>query len=278
VPFDPVGEAHSIDEFFLAIRFTRPVSDELFTSSRAKLREAALAADMPAANLFGAIQIPHVPGVPEWEVSVAVPQPSGIAYQRYTKYGTVQEELRLEPTMISYRTSAYRRWVNVTEIVEKAIFPIVKAYLKEVPSVSALVIQYIDRFYSKIGGNQDCSELFEPASPWIVSPLAKSKTLWHSHCGLFEDASDGVRRLINVNVDVSDRKPPGSEDARRSVAVLTLCSDQFMDTNRLLDTEGFPSEARSRFDNLHVRSKQILAEVLSTPYRKRISLTLKGKS
>lgn len=278
VSFRPIGEAHSIDEFFLGVRFTRPVSDALFGNSRAKLREIALKADMPAANLFGAIQIPTLPGVPEFEVSLIPPPPSGIAYQRFTKLGTVDEELRLEPSMISYRTSTYRRWADAIEIVEKAIFPIMEDYLKEIPSVSALILQYVDRFFSETAGDQNCSELFEEGSPWIVSSLTRNVTLWHSHCGLFEGATGGVRRLINVNIDVSDRKPPGGETALRSVAVLTLCSDQFTDSARLLDPANFPSEARTRFNNLHARSKQILWQVLSAPYRDRISLTLEGDS
>jgi uncharacterized protein (TIGR04255 family) len=244
----------------------------------AELREAALNADMPAVNLFSAIQFPILHGVPEFEASMVTPPPSGIAYQRFTKLGTVEEELRLEPTMISYRTSAYRRWGNVTEIVEQAVFPILKNYLKEAPTVSALIVQYIDRFFSDTLGDQDCSELFEPDSPWIVSSLTKNATLWHSHCGLFENAGERVRRLINVNIDVSDRQPPGEETPLRSVAILTLCSDQFKDATQLLDTESFPSEARTRFKHLHTRSKHILLQVLSAPYRRLISLTLEGDS
>ena len=220
--FRPAGTAHSINEFFLGIRLSRPVSDGLFAASRVKLRETASHADMPAANAFGTIQIPRLPGVPEIELTIAQPVPTGIAYQRYTKLGTVEEELRLEPAMISYKTSAYKRWSNVDHIVESAIFPILKDYLTEVPYIVALIIQYIDLFYSNIEGDQDCSELFCPNSKWIVSSLTKNLTMWHSHCGLFEDAAEGSRRLINVNVDVSDRKPPGSEASHRSVAILTV--------------------------------------------------------
>jgi hypothetical protein len=272
------GTTHSIDEFFLGIRLSRPVSDRLFAASRVKLRDAASGADMPAANTFGTIQIPRLPGVPEFELTIPQPAPTGVAYQRYTKLGTVEEELRLEPVMISYKTSSYERWSNVTHIVESAIFPVLKDYLSEVPYVLGLIIQYIDLFYADTDGDQDCSELFCPNSKWLVSSLTKKRTMWHSHCGLFEDVAEGSRRLINVNVDVSDRKPPRSEASYRSVAILTLCSDQFLDNHRPVDIESFPSEARTRFNSLHDRSKQLLSEVLSTAYQDRIGLKLETGS
>jgi uncharacterized protein (TIGR04255 family) len=273
VKLRPIGEAHSIDEFLLAVRIVRPVSDSLFAKCRAHLRDAALKADLPATHLYGAVQIPVQPGLPEYEVMVPAPPPSGVAFQRYTKLGTVEEEIRLEPVMISYRTTTYRRWTDVEEFLERILFPVLKEYLVEVPSVSALVLQYIDRFFANEPGDQDCSELFLKASPWIVTSLAAKQTLWHSHCGLFEDVKGANRRLINVNVDVSDHRPPGSDTALRSVAILTLCSDQFTDASQLVVPERFPSEARVRFQGLHKRSKELLAEVLSEPYQKRISLT-----
>jgi uncharacterized protein (TIGR04255 family) len=263
VKLRPIGEAHSIDEFLLAVRIARPVSDSLFTKCRAQLRDAALKADIPVQ-----------PGLPEFEVMVPVPAPSGVAFQRFTKLGTVEEEIRLEPAMISYRTTTYRRWADVEELLKRIVFPVLREYLVEVPSVSTLVLQYIDRFFAGEPGDQDCSELFLKASPWIVTSLVAKQTLWHSHCGLFEETQGATRRLINVNVDVSDRRPPGSDTAVRSVAILTLCSDQFMDLSQLVDPASFPSEARARFQVLHKRSKKLLAEVLSKPYLERISLAV----
>jgi uncharacterized protein (TIGR04255 family) len=274
VKLRPIGEAHSIDEFLLAVRIVRPVSDSLFAKCRAQLRDAAIKADMPATHPYGAVQIPVQPGLPEYEVMVpAQPAPSGVAFQRYTKLGTVEEEIRLEPAMISYRTTTYRRWADVEGLLERILFPVLKEYLVEVPSVLALVLQYVDRFFANEPGDQDCSELFLKGSPWIVTSLVGKQTLWHSHCGVFEDVKGANRRLININVDVSDQRPPGSDTALRSVAILTLCSDQFTDTSQLVDPERFPSEARARFQALHNRSKDLLAEVLSKPYQERISLT-----
>jgi uncharacterized protein (TIGR04255 family) len=273
VKLRPIGEAHSIDEFLLAVRIVRPVSDSLFAKCRAQLRDAAIKADMPATNPYGSVQLPVQPGLPEYELRIPTPAFSGVAFQRYTKLGTVEEEIRLEPAMISYRTTTYRRWADVEGLLERILFPVLREYLVEVPSVLALVLQYVDRFFANEPGDQDCSELFLKGSPWIVTSLVAKQTLWHSHCGVFEDVKGANRRLINVNVDVSDQPPPGSDTALRSVAILTLCSDQFTDASQLVVPERFPSEARVRFQGLHKRSKELLAEVLSEPYQKRISLT-----
>ena len=132
----PIGEAHSIDEFLLAVRIVRPVNDSLFAKCRAQLRDAALKADLPATNPYGAVQIPVQPGLPEYAVMVPVPPaPSGVAFQRYTKLGTVEEEIRLEPAMISYRTTTYRRWADVEGLLERILVPVLREYLIEVPSV-----------------------------------------------------------------------------------------------------------------------------------------------
>ena len=277
--FKPAKEAHSIEDFFLGIRFSRPLTPRTFTAVIVRAREMATKAKLPGeaqeAGLMlgldpvrGAMQARQVPGA------------GGILFQRFDPAGLVEEELRIERNLVGYRTGTYQRWHSITQALEELVLPIASAYLAETPQLESATIQYIDRFLADPSESDiDWNELFRAELPWVVSAMRHTKTAWHSHCGRFEATAHSGRRLVNVNVDVGEpRSRPGAATTW-SLAILTLCAHHFSKPDappELVAVDAFPSEMRARFDELHTRAKELLGDVIADPYLEAIGMTKRG--
>ncbi|WP_127075986.1 hypothetical protein [Rhodomicrobium lacus] len=271
---EPQNSAHSVDDFFLAIRFARPVSESAHLNAVILGRKLAEGHDLPAETSEAGLSItidpfsglqPHNAGAPSR------------IFRRFTPMGSVEEELRIERNLVGYRTGIYDRWSGIVEKLETLVFPLVEIYTNEVPLLDSVILQYVDRFKVKGKREVDWSELFRQDTPWVVSGMLRTRTAWHSHCGRFEEQNSkaGERRLVNVNVDVGEPAETLGGEPTNSLAILTLCSDNFIRRGVapvLMDNATIASNLRARFDALHVRSKDILKEVIADAYIKRIGL------
>jgi len=272
--FEPINSEHSIEDFFLAVRFSRPLSEG--TYSQAVLQGRRLAADhnLPAEALQAglAISLDTLSGIQPHNIGSAATY-----FRRFNPMGGIEEELRIERNLIGYRTGSYDRWKGIVEKLEVLVLPLSELYTKEVPILDSAILQYVDRFKIKGSSEVDWGELFRPDTQWVVSGLLHTRTAWHSHCGRFEEAptKQGVRRLVNVNVDVGEPTAMLGGEPINSLAILTLCSDNFIRpgaTPVLFSPTTIASNLRARFNELHMRSKEVLKEVLAEPYLERIGM------
>jgi len=205
----------------------------------------------------------------------------GTYFQRFNSVGGIEEELRLERNFVGYRTGTYDRWRTVIGKLELLVLPLAQQYAIESSLLDSVVLQYVDRFTSTESGNVDWSELFRLTTPWVASGMLSTATAWHSHSGRFEQLAEtsGARRLINVNVDVGEPVLRPGANAPQSLAILTLCTDQFVRPGtvpHVVDPGSFQSDMRSRFEILHDRAKAILKEVLTDAYLDRIGMPKGG--
>ncbi len=272
--FEPVHSEHSIEDFFLAVRFSRPLSESTHVQAVTHGRRLAADQNLPAEAFQAglAISVDVLSGITPHGTGSA-----GTYFRRFNTKGGVEEELRIERNLIGYRTGSYDRWKGIVEKLEVLVLPLVELYSKEVPILDSAILQYVDRFKIKGKSDVDWSELFRPDTQWVVSGMLHTRTAWHSHCGRFEEATTKQtdRHLVNVNVDVGEPTAMLGGEPIASLAILTLCSDTFIRpgaTPALFDPTTIASNLRARFDALHVRSKEILKEVLAEPYLKRIGM------
>ena len=273
--FEPVNPKHSIEDFFLGIRFARQLTEATFTKTIIEARGLAALHNLPAENQQAnfLLAVDPVSGMHARPASAY-----GTYFQRFNSVGGVEEEIRLERNFVGYRTGKYDRWKSIVEKLEAIVLPLAQQYAVEASLLDSVVLQYVDRFTSAEPGNVDWSELFNPTTPWIASGMLSTATAWHSHSGRFEKAAEAssARRLINVNVDVGEPVIRPGANSFQSLAILTLCTDQFVRPSiaaHVIDPGTFQSDMRSRFELLHQRAKAILQEVLSDAYLDRIDLT-----
>lgn len=274
--FKPVKSKHSIEDFFLGIRFARQLSEGTHTRAIIEARRLASMHNLPAENQQSnlLLAVDPVAGLQARQGGVT---PFGTFFQRFGASGAVEEEVRIERNLVGYRSGIYDRWSGVCDMLEKMILPLAEMYAEEVPLLDSAIVQYVDRFVTSDNGSVDWSELFCPSTQWVASGMIPTTTAWHSHCGRFEPPSDGqaARRLVNVNVDVGEpTMRPGAAPVH-SLAILTLCTDHFARPGQapiVLDRATFASDMRSRFDHLHDRAKEILREVLDAKYLERIGM------
>ena len=272
--FEPANSQHSIEDFFLGIRFARQLSEGTYTRVLIAARQLAAVENLPAENQQASflLTLDPVAGMQHGQTA-----PFGTFFQRFNASGGVEEELRVERNFIGYRTSRYDRWSDITSKLETLLLPLAKVYVSEVPLLDSAFLQYVDRFTASGQTAVNWSELFRSPTPWVVSGMIPTLTGWHSHCGRFEPLSDtqGARRLVNVNVDVGEPLIRPGAPTTNSLAILTLCTDQFAKPGvapKVIDSSMFPSDMRSRFDAMHDRAKEILKELLSDDYIVRIGM------
>ncbi len=276
--FEPVHAKHSIEDFFLGIRFARQLTEATFTKTVVEARRLAGLHNLPAENQQAnfLLAVDPVAGMQARPAAAY-----GTYFQRFNSVGAVEEELRLERNFVGYRTSKYDRWKAIVEKLEAIVLPLAQQYANEASLLDSVVLQYVDRFTSSEAGNIDWSELFSPTTPWVASGMLATATAWHSHSGRFEQVQEtsGARRLINVNVDVGEPVIRPGASSPQSLAILTLCTDQFVRPGiapYVVEPGSFQSDMRSRFEVLHERAKAILMEVLSDAYLERIDMPKSG--
>ena len=230
---EPANSEHSIEDFFLAVRFSRPLSESTYAQAVILGRRLAADHDLPAETLQAglAISVDVLSGIQPHNIGS-----TGTYFRRFNTMGGIEEELRIERSLIGYRTGSYDRWKGIVEKLEVLVLPLVELYAKEVPILDSAILQYVDRFKIKGMSDVDWSELFRPDTQWVVSGMLHTRTAWHSHCGRFEEATtkQGDRRLVNVNVDVGEPIAMLGGEPINSLAILTLCSDNFIRQGAIL--------------------------------------------
>lgn len=264
--FVPILPAHAIERCGITVIFDQNLPDKIYQKARddvvSGLKKAGLAAQQQQgiSIAFDARTGAITPS----------PQPANAPMQFVSKDGASQ--LVLVPNSLVWHTTRYIRWQPFIGEFETIVGPIIERYLETI-SISTVSIEYWDRFYwTGIWENIDFSEILDFEKGIIHRPPAGAVREWHSHIGWFERV-DGLRRLINVNVDVQDFVAPAT-GLVPSVAIYSLLRDELrapgygqagpeeQDYNALIN----------RLDRLHTASKNVLASTITDGMKSRIML------
>ena len=264
--FDPVHDAHAIEQVVFVLQTDSPLEDQTFLEAR----EAAdtFRSELPGRGDFQGMGL--VFGV----VGVGVPPAPivGTAFSRTNPAGMVESELRVERSSLTFRTTLYTRWDTVWAQARKYFDVLVPKYATK-PRIAGISLNFVDRFVWT-GKTSECRPdlLLRRASKYVAPHVYELTDLWHSHTGAFIRADSQTKRLLNVNIDYVD----GDASAKtRNVVVTTVLNDMFNQPD--YETSEFKQDAamqvfEEHMQELHMFGKKVFGNIINDEMKKRIAL------
>lgn len=265
--FEPIHDAHAIEQVAIVLQFANPVASNDFQDIR-KLADE-LKDEFPGKSPIQTFMVAVGAG------GVVPAHPTqGFVLTDTSREGVITHELRLEHSSITYRTTMYTRWANIWGKANQYFNKFLPLYSLN-SQLAAINLNYIDKFvWSGKSDEADPGMLLRANSKYLTPATYESKDLWHSHFGAFVKADPLTKRLVNVNVDFVDEN--NDFNARRVVSISTVLTDIYnQPTYKLLDLKT-PEEISSFIDQkaqeLHSYNKDVLGNIISDEMIKRISL------
>jgi uncharacterized protein (TIGR04255 family) len=273
--FRPVHAAHSIEQAALVVNFDRPLD----YSRLAAVNEITnqFREELPGGGpiqggfsfMIGGPAVMQVPFNPQQPAPV-----TGILLHRNAPDGSIERELRVEQSSMSFRTNVYSRWSAVWELAHKYFSSVMGTYLDSGANLVNVSLNFVDKFVWD-GEMKNCnpSLLIKHDSKYVASHVFSRDDLWHSHTGAFDRSDNQTKRLTNVNIDCLDEVVGFTP--RRSVVITTVLTDMFnqpsYDMTSLSQGNGMDF-VTSHLEALHNYDKEILREILVAPIAQQIAL------
>jgi len=267
--FEPIHAAHAIEQVAFILQFDRPFDDSAFSSIR-------IETDQFKDDLPGKIEIQGVSfAIGAQPIPIAQPHSSaGLVLRRASPDGSVEIELRVERSSLTFVTTSYTRWDAVWAQASRYFNTLLPIYLSQA-RLMAVSLNYGDKFVWNGSLDSFCpNSLINSESKYISKHILETKELWHNHTGLFIRADDFTKRLLNLNVDCLDEPLP--EGPRRIVVITTVVTDQ-------LNQPGYNEYTGDQSDtialvnthmrDMHIFGKQVFGDLMTSQMSKRIALT-----
>lgn len=287
----PAHRAHAIERVSMSLFFAEPIASKpwtkLLNSASADLQRQGFNAAIDEHEMIQAAgnspvrQQPFGLQVNLGMVGSSANFPvSGRNFQVVT--GTqIREEVHIHRNRFSYIAMNYERWTNFRARSFSLIGSYITTALQAV-NIQGAQLEYWDRFVFEGPLNEVAyDELIRRGSSHVPSFPFDTDQLWHSHAGYFKPRSDGVRRLVNVNVDAidvletrPDAPPAEAPLLKRSLGFYSMAQDTLPPEPAITETPG----ALSTLDDLHATLKEVFADVITSEAADRISLLSKDPS
>lgn len=268
--FEPVHSAHSIEQAVLVLHFDRP------------LDQTHLLAAIESANQFH----PELPGstpVVGGGFSVAFgARPSmpmqmsttGVVLHRSAPDGSIEHELRVEQTSVTFRTARYSRWSAIWDQAKRYYSAVIGHYMDNESNLVSVSVNFVDKFIWNGDPKEfDSSLLLNKNSEYIAKHIFSLNDLWHIHTGAFIQSDEQTKRLMNINVDCLDEI--NGFQSRRAISITTVLTDMFNQPGFLpflATNENVMSFISVHMESLHAFDKEILSRTLVEPMAKQIAL------
>lgn len=261
--FEPIHAAHAIEQVVFALQFDRPIEDAMF----AEVRKAA---EQFKSELPGQIEIQGFALM----LTTAGPVPNaGFLFRRVAPDGTVENELRVDNSSVTFRTMLYTRWDAVWSQASKFFKALVPIYATQV-RISGISINYVDKF-AWSGNLTACkpSLLLRAESKYLCPHVFEAKDFWHSHTGAFIRVDNNTKRLLNVNVDYLDENRSG--EVSRVVAITTVLTDQLNQPGYdpyVAEGSDIIKFVDDHMQGMHVFGKSVFGNIINDEMSRRIAL------
>ena len=270
--FEPLHDAHAIEQVVFAVQFLGPLDESTFKEASDILDP--ITGDLPKKSVAG---IPNLVaftiGDQAAPLSMLPPAALGRVYQSFQPDGTIGTEVRLDRGSMVFRTTLYTRWAATWSRAQKYFGAVIP---KCVPKtrIAGVSLNYVDKFIWT-GDPAECrpANLLEPKSKYLCPHVYDSEDLWHSHTGAFSRVDNQTKRLLNVNVDYIDERK--GDVQRRMISIGTALSDL---TNQpdyapldIAEKDAI-SFIDSKMQHLHDFGKIIFANIVNDEMSKRIAL------
>jgi uncharacterized protein (TIGR04255 family) len=264
--FDPVHDAHAIEQVVFVLQVDRPLEDQTFVEAREAAAQFII--DLPGRTELQGM------GLMIGAVGIGSPAPPimGTVFSRTNPAGIVESELRIERMTVTFRTTLYTRWDAVWAQARKYFDVLVPKYVTTA-RVTGISLNFVDRFVWT-GPIAECRPvlLLRPSSKYVTPAVYEAPDLWHSHTGAFLRADKQTKRLLNVNIDYVDGVPPSK---KRTVVITTVLNDMFNQPNYEA-TEVTEKSAAALFDahmqQMHSFGKNVFGNIINDEMKKRIAL------
>lgn len=267
--FEPIHEAHAIEQVLFALQFAKPVDDATF----AKVRDEAnkFKDGLPGRADIQSFALSIGAPVPAGAISSG--PPAGIVFNKSRPDGTIENELRLDRSSVTFRTTSYTRWDAIWAVARSYFDAIIPIYVEKA-DILGIGLNFVDRF-PWVGAITECRPrlLLREASKYLCPHLFDTQDLWHSHTGAFLRIDNATKRLLNINAECVDEIRP--DGLRRVVAITTGLTD-FMNQPGFTASNITAANAgeflNARMNQLHAFSKEVFGNVINNEMSKRIAL------
>lgn len=264
--FNPLHEAHSIEQVLFTVQVERPLTDEALSKARQIAAVFKTTSELPAIRELQGFTI---------NLGVGAPMPihNGFMLYRTGPDGAPEKELRVERNSITFRTMSYSRWANIWDEAKKYLAPVIPIFLDS-NRVTGISLNIFDKFIWH-GNKETCRAeyLLSSESKYICHHIFESEDLWHSHTGSFIKINDQTKRLININIDSLDESQ--DNDSNRIIMIATVLSDLLNQPGYQtfeLDQINAVEEIQSKFHELHKFANDSFKNIINTEIGKRIAL------
>ena len=265
--FEPIHAAHAIEQVAFVLQFDRPIDDTIFSNLLAEAEK--FKEELPGKFLLQGMNI-AIGNQAFTQQNIS----AGLMLQRAAPDTSIELELRIERSSLTFRTTRYTRWDTVWAQASKYFNAFLPLYLDQV-RLLAVSLNYIDKFAWN-GDPSNCvvSAMIRSESKYVCGHVFEAKDFWHSHTGLFIRVDDYTKRLLNVNLDYLDEPRP--EGPKRIISITTVVTDQLSQPgyNEYLGTkEEALAMVNTRMNDMHTFGKAVLGDIMTPQMSKRIALT-----
>lgn len=261
--YSPINNAHSIVETVFFIQFSpafAPSTIRKLISVKEELKE-----QFPNSNPINKTDF-KIDLVEGCQSVVNKTESVGIELQRTRADGSLEWMLRTAEDTISIHCLDYTRWNEVWQQAETYLIKALGHIEGSDSFVSSIGLRCIDRFlYEDDPEQSDLTKLFIRDTPYIVKTAFTHGPLWHCHSGWFESLN-GLQCLnqLNVNADfanIKGNKTLSITVDHNAIAIVEQNSNQ-------------KTNLSSTMNQLHVKNKRLLIDLLTKQMAKRINLSL----
>jgi uncharacterized protein (TIGR04255 family) len=266
--FDPIHEAHAIEQAAFIVQFDRPLNDTVFKD----VKEATKQFEN---ELPGKVEIQGVSFAMGMTSASTYPATSeGTLLRLVLPDGTIHSELRVERSMLTFLTTRYTGWNLVFKQVCNYFNVLLPHYFPNAALIGAS-LNYVDKFVWN-GPLENCNPklLIREDSKYLCNHIFETKELWHSHTGVFSHTDEFSRRLLNINVNYLDELNP--EEQKRVIIITTSIADQFNQQNyKPLDNSNSESSLemiKCHMQEMHNFNKEVLGQIITQQMCERIAL------
>jgi uncharacterized protein (TIGR04255 family) len=270
--FRPVHAAHSIEQVVFSVHFDRPLPPENFAAvvHAAEQFKGEMPGGGPIQGVSFAIGGAGMPP-PFFQQSIPI---SGMMLTRSAPDGSIESELRIEQTSLSFRTTRYSRWATIWNTAQRYFSALLEAYISAGSQLTSVGQNFVDKYVWHGEANAcDAEKLLRRDSAYIAAQALSQRDLWHSHTGAFERINAQTKRLMNINVDCLDEVV--NIESRRVIIITTVLTDLFgqpgydpiaVTNNNVLEF------ITTQMLALHTENKRILAATITDAMANQIAL------
>lgn len=280
--WEPFHESHSIEVAAVQVTFSEPLTDIAWRKVVRGAEATCKAAGLTEKSAINAIQFTIGPEGAPAQMPAAV---EGMLFKRSTTVeipaadGTrkssvvVAESFTVSRSGLNYQTTAYTRWNAFFDRVVLLLRPALREALHAVRTAS-LRLEYKDSFRFRGTEAPLAADLLNQKSALIAPHVFLNEKLWHSHTGFFEDAEGCEARLVQINLDANMISSPTETVPLRTVSITTAVQNNLRSSSED-DLDNEEDQVRlqlAMLDSLHLRSKSLFKEIISSEAAVRIGM------